>query len=1129
MSVLQHEQRIVRRRIGRTAIVDEDRVARAIDIVARRAVPGHPVHGGEAVEGIEIRPVSASRRTRIDVPDQSFDRQRCGGGGGAPVSVAHRILERRRSGVAGRRREGEAAVGVHRNRATGDRDRAAGNGGAVHLRNGQGVAVDIGIVGKHAGGGRIGNRRIAGNARICVRHAHRGDIRRCDGDGHGRRIGQPPVADRIAERIGRGRSRRRSELAVGIVAVIAVRAEGQQGARRQRDLLPDPGCLPVDGRNRQRVAFGVGIVGKDIAGRGGFIVRTAAVGNGDRSIVGTGHGDGQRRGVGAPIAVADRVGGDNVPRLSLAERLVFRVRGVEAVAAVCCQRQSGNRGIESVGQRIAVHIAVIRRDRSGDARIFGHAGTVRDRHGIVVRAGHGNRQGGSGGPPVAIADGIVRHDQPRFADCQVLIGGVRRIEAVAAIGGHRQSCERGVQGVGQRVVFRVGIVRGQRPRNDRPVLGRRSRIGIGDRIVVYRTDGDRDGGRVAVRRAVVRAIGEAVGAAEVRIRRIGETAIRIERERSVGRTRDENCRKAVAFDVRIVRQDAGRRDDERRIFIGRIAVGHRDRRVVRTADGDGQRRGGTAAVPVGNRIGRRDVARLSRRKILIGGVGRIEAVIARAIERQAGNRRDERIGQDIAFDIAVVRRDGPGNDRPVFVRRRTIGHRDRSIVGTGNGDGQRGAGRFAVAVVDGVIRHDLARLPRPQIVVRRSGGIEAVGTIGVQRQPRHRRVERVGQHIAIHIAVVRGDGPGYRGGALGRTCGVGNGYRAVIRTGNGYRQGGGIRPAPPVRCGIGRHDLPRFADGQILIRRVRRVEGVGTVRVQRETGDGGVQRIAERIAVAIGIVGRNRPGDDRPVFRRGGAIGHGDRCAVRPGDRDSQARGRRAAIAVGYGDIGHDLPRFTRCQVAIGRIRRIERVGAVRVDAQTRNRRVERIAQRVAVDIAVVRRQIARNRCRAGPCRSRVGAGNRRIVGAGHRDGEGGGSAAAAAVADRVSRHHVARFAFGQVLVRGNRGVEAVSTVGRQREPGNRLVQREGERVAIGIAVVTRNRSCRSRPILGSGGGVAYCRGGAIGRRRRGRGRGRRGRRRAVGGRTAAARSQAQPDQAGPGQRTDHERGRPAA
>ena len=100
----------------------------------------------------------------------------------------------------------------------------------------------------------------------------------------------------------------------------------------------------------------------------------------------------------------------------------------------------------------------------------------------------------------------------------------------------------------------------------------------------------RDGhrGDVAVHGAVVGPVGEAVGSAEVRVRRVGEAAVGVQCQRTVRRAAHLARRQRIAIAVRIVTEDAGGSDRQRRTLVGRVCVSYCGWRVVgrRSADED---------------------------------------------------------------------------------------------------------------------------------------------------------------------------------------------------------------------------------------------------------------------------------------------------------------------------------------------------------------------------------------------------------------------------------------------------------------------------------------------------------------------------------------------------------------
>ncbi len=103
------------------------------------------------------------------------------------------------------------------------------------------------------------------------------------------------------------------------------------------------------------------------------------------------------------------------------------------------------------------------------------------------------------------------------------------------------------------------------------------------------SDGHRRG--VGVHRAVVRRVREAVRPVVVRRRRIREAAVRIQRQRAVARTADQDRVQAVAVDIAVVGEHARRRHRQHRVFVRAVAIVGRHRRVVDRRDGDGHGRG----------------------------------------------------------------------------------------------------------------------------------------------------------------------------------------------------------------------------------------------------------------------------------------------------------------------------------------------------------------------------------------------------------------------------------------------------------------------------------------------------------------------------------------------------------
>src|SRR5205823_5032925 len=147
----------------------------------------------------------------------------------------------------------------------------------------------------------------------------------------------------------------------------------------------------------QGVAVGVGVVGQDVD-RDRRGVRGAAVGDGERGLVGDGNRNG---GAGsAAVAVADGVAETVGPRRGAGAGGV--VDGAVAVVhrgAVLRHADARDR------QRVAVGVGVVAQDVDRDRRGV-RAGAVVDRHRVVV-LDQVDGDGGARSATVAVADGVA--------------------------------------------------------------------------------------------------------------------------------------------------------------------------------------------------------------------------------------------------------------------------------------------------------------------------------------------------------------------------------------------------------------------------------------------------------------------------------------------------------------------------------------------------------------------------------------------------------------------------------------------------------------------------------------------------------------------------------------------------
>ena len=151
-------------------------------------------------------------------------------------------------------------------------------------------------------------------------------------------------------------------------------------------------------------------------------------------------------------------------------------------------------------------------------------------------------------------------------------------------------------GDGQRWAVNVGVNTGagvidQDVARDGRILGHRIAVIGRDRRVVDGFDRQADGGDVAISRAVVDLVGEAVGAEVVEVWLVGEGAVGVERQHAMRRARYQRRGQRIAVDVAVVALGAAqnRREGQGCIFVGRVAIVDRHRRVFDGVDRDRDR------------------------------------------------------------------------------------------------------------------------------------------------------------------------------------------------------------------------------------------------------------------------------------------------------------------------------------------------------------------------------------------------------------------------------------------------------------------------------------------------------------------------------------------------------------
>jgi len=201
----------------------------------------------------------------------------------------------------------------------------------------------------------------------------------------------------------------------------------------------------------------------------------------------------------------------------------------------------------------------------------------------------------------------------------------------------------------------------------------------------FRHVGDSDAHRRGVRAAVTVGdrVAEAVAAEEVRVRRIGDGVVGVDRDAAVRRRTDCRHRQGVAVHVDVVGEHC---DPRRRVFVHRMRIVHRVGRIVHAADGDRHGRARARAgkvsdgVAEGIRQALADLQSLQRQHCpRVVGVG---AVCVHRYERAARARRIQphHLQHVQMVRVGVVREQPASQEHMVFVDRTGVGHRRRPGV-----------------------------------------------------------------------------------------------------------------------------------------------------------------------------------------------------------------------------------------------------------------------------------------------------------------------------------------------------------------------------------------------------------------------------------------------------------------
>ena len=323
------------------------------------------------------------------------------------------------------------------------------------------------------------------------------------------------------------------------------------------------------------------------------------------------------------------------------------------------------------------------------------------------------------------------------------VGGV----GVAAVGGEAQGAAGDARDhlVGEVRLRRVDVSGADLP-GDRLVDIDAQPAGHGHRRI--RLGGDRDGHRrLVVGIPVIKdTVGEGVGAVEIRIRRVEILPAAQRLQGAESRVREKANIERIAVGIDIVREELGRRDDQRRVLVGGEGIVAGGRGVVDAPDGEGlaARRGQTGGV-------RQGVLEPGGTEIVGGGREADEAGVEQ-FHRAAGRAADSGDGERVAIRVAIVGEQGGDaevGDRVLVDLRAAEGRcRDRRIRRGCKIDGDGALRMAAAAVGDGIIEGRRAEM----IGGRREDDVAAA----IECDGSTRRVADGGDgnRIAFRVAVV---------------------------------------------------------------------------------------------------------------------------------------------------------------------------------------------------------------------------------------------------------------------------------------------------------------------------------------------------------------------------------------
>ena len=600
------------------------------------------------------------------------------------------------------------------------------------------------------------------------------------------------------------------------------------------------------------------------------------------------------------------------------EACVRRVReravGIDHKGTVGRSRHTIHHG---PGEHVAIDIAIVRAQVVGKGCTLGHGIHIVHRNGRIVRRRYHNGDHRRIARSVGVAHLIreahraievrVRH----IAEAAVGAHGecsVRRCATTV----HHAPCELAAGVVHIAVIACYTIAQGG-------VLVHSERIIVGHGRIVARCYGDGHGSGITKRLSIAGLVGEAHRAIEVRARRVGECAVRVEDQRAVRcrRTAVHKAPRERTINIAVVACYAV---CERSIFGQREAVVVGYWRIVQRVHGDGNGCYAAGIEGIARFISEGDRAVEVRVRQVGEGAIRVEHECAVRGCRCAIHQGED---QWVAVGIAVVGGHGVG-ERTILVHGEGVVHHIRCIVHTAHvdRDGRRvariariahlvGEGDRAVEARIGDVREGAVRVQHDRAV--------RIGSAAVHNTPRELCA------TIIHIAVVSRNIAAQRTIFAHTEAIVHSHWRIVDRV-HGDGHGGVVAEVARVAGHVG--EAHRAIEVRV------RCVGVAAVAVQHQgavhrCGSPADQRPCERVAIRIAVATRHG-GVQRAFFVDREDVISGDRGIVVAAHVNGYHRliAQRAGVAhlVGEGDnaiearvgnIGEGSIRV-QCECAIG-------------------------------------------------------------------------------------------------------------------------------------------------------------------------------------------------------------------